>query len=336
MKEHVLSLIEAIGSSPQTAPAIVRERCLRRRLNTCDCRLCLNACAAGALSLVDRQVVLDEGKCTGCLRCVAVCPNESLVAAGDLEEIMRKAAGRTRLYVSCFRQKPRFADEVPVPCLGLFSEEMLLALGRSGCKMILFNTDGCATCCNKSAAEQFLAALRLVLTAASEFLTGELSLAADTASEEQYPQSRRTFLANVRAGMTFFVRERQKNSAPGQPGQGRRLPFRVRLVDSLLAKAEGKEKSRLHALITPTLKVTDACTTCPRCTGICPTGALRTDGTGPGKRLIFAASRCSTCGLCVAFCKEAALSLTPSPLIAGKEGASSFFTGIRKDAPSLS
>lgn len=316
MNGKILSLVESLGRTPPTAPAMVRERCLRRRLNTCDCRLCLDACGAGALSLIDRQVFFEAAKCTGCHRCAAACPNETFVAVKDPQEIIRLVAGRTRTGFSCFRQRPRYDYEIPIPCLGMFSAEMLLSLGRSGCGTILFNTDGCATCCNNRAFEHFLATLRQVMAEASELLPGELAVAAGTAEERAAP-SRRSFFAGVRAGMKVFLRERCTDPVT-ESGPGRRLPLRTRLVEDLLHGAEGSEKDRLRSLITPTLTVTDGCTACPRCTGICPTGALRAGGNGPGKRLLFAASRCSSCGLCVAFCKEAALSLTP-PLIFQRE-----------------
>ena len=72
-------------------PAIIEERCLRRRLNTNECQLCMTACPHGALTLRGRAVHLDPGLCTGCHRCRAVCPQDACTSDFDLRQTMEEA-----------------------------------------------------------------------------------------------------------------------------------------------------------------------------------------------------------------------------------------------------
>jgi len=296
----------------------MQERCLRRRLNTCNCQLCLDVCASGALSFVDRQLQLDLKKCTGCMACGAVCPSEALVTQCDLEEVLRtsqESAGK-RLVISCIRKKQLSVEEIAVPCLAIFAEESLLALGMSKCSSIAFNLYGCSECENKEAAARFLQTLRRVQGVAAEFLTAGFSVSEDMELERgEDTADRRSFLAGLRSSLATFARDRLEFRATPQPKtSGRRIPVKVKIIEKAIASADVESQAHLLTLCTHQLSTSPSCTGCPLCTGICPTGALRIHGSGAEKKLLFISTRCSGCGLCVSFCKVAALSLSLSPL----------------------
>lgn len=320
----MLSFLKNIRIEQPPEVELVPERCLRRRLGTYECRLCLDVCASGALSLVDRQLQLDPTKCTGCLACAAVCPNEALVPECDLEEVLRtvrEEAGKP-LAISCSRKKQLSAEEIVVPCLGIFAEESLVALGMSGCPAIIFNLAGCSACANNQAAARFLTVLGRVQGIAAKVFSTGLS-AADGLEQEPVGNAadRRSFLAGLRAHLATIAKVRpEAGSTSRSKTSGRRLPDRVKIIGRVIAAASAESRAQLLALCTHRVTAGPGCDSCPLCTGICPTGALHTSGYGAEKQLLFSRTRCSGCGLCVAFCKKAALALSFSPL-SGREPA---------------
>lgn len=308
----------------ETAPVVhlVAERCLRRRLNSCECSECLNVCTSGAVVLAGRQLRFDSRKCTGCMCCTAACPNDALAGECDVEELLRSVQARTsnQVVISCIRQKQLSAEEITVPCLGIFAAESLLALGTSRCTSIVFNLAGCPACENVQAAERFLAVRRRVRAIAADVLRTDLAVVAGMEPERAGKAAdRRSFLSSLRAGLAKIAQVRDDSCAPPQPRTaGRRIPVKVKIIDRVLAEAEPGKRAQLQGLCSHRLTVGPDCNGCPLCTGICPAGALRIDGSGAEKQLLFTATRCGGCGLCVTFCKRAALSLSFSPL-SGRE-----------------
>ena len=317
----MLSLLRNLQVEPLPLVQAVPERCLRRRLSTCDCRLCLDVCGAGAISPDRGQLQLDQKRCTGCMACVAVCPNEALATSYDLEGILRAVRGKAekRPVISCIRQKRRSVDEIAVPCLGIFSEEALVALGRSDCRSIEFDLGGCSVCENRQAAMRFLAIFRRVKELAAPVLFAELAISEITPPETaKEGTDRRSFFAELRGKLPTLslISPDIPESAPSQQEKNRRrLPMRPKLIDRLIADAAAvSDKQQLLTLCTHRVTTGPACTCCPLCTGICPTGALRVSGSGTAKRLLFTGTRCSGCGLCVLFCRKKAIALVLSPL----------------------
>jgi Fe-S-cluster-containing hydrogenase component 2 len=44
------------------------------------CGVCVDACSAGAIQLVDQRAVIDDALCTQCEACADACPNEAITA----------------------------------------------------------------------------------------------------------------------------------------------------------------------------------------------------------------------------------------------------------------
>jgi ferredoxin len=258
------------------------------------------------------------------MSCVAACPNDALAGDCDVEELLRSVQARTskQVVISCIRNKQLSAEEITVPCLGIFAGESLLALGMSGCSSIVFNLAGCPACENRQAAERFLAVRRRVQAVAAEVLRTDLAVASGMEPESVGSAAdRRSFLSSLRAGLATITQQRDDSHTPLQPkAAGRRIPVKVKIIDRVLSEADPDKMAKLQTLCTHQLTAGPACTGCPLCTGICSTGALRINGSGAEKQLLFTATRCSGCGLCVSFCKQAALSLFLSPLSGRQAG----------------
>lgn len=317
----MLSLLKNIRVETATIVHLVAERCLRRRLNSSECRECLNVCTSGALAIASRQLEFDPRKCTGCMCCTAVCPNDALAGECDVEGLLRSVQAQTtkQVVISCIRKKQLSAEEITVPCLGIFAAESLLALGMSGCSSIVFNLAGCQDCENRQAAERFLAERRRLQAIAADVLRTDLAVVNMEPERAGKAADRRSFLSSLRFGLATITQDRGDSNALAEPKTaGRRIPVKVKIIDRVLTAAEPGKKAQLQALCNHRLTAGPDCSGCPLCTGICPTGALRIDGSGAEKHLLFTATRCSGCGLCVTFCRQSALSLSFSPLSARK------------------
>ncbi len=290
---------------------IESRRCLRNRLNTCRCNLCIDACPTEALQYHGKRLELDSSRCSGCLRCTAVCPNDAFTATYDFHRELADTVRteKQRLIFSCPRQQ-QFADqETVVPCLAVFSMEALLFLGTMTKKEIHFNASTCATCTNKSAYLQFTAELDSLKRQAAPHLSSVL-LVQTAPSRERQTSSRRAYLTALKKGAFNAARSSVRLDAAPKPvsATARRLPARISLRQQCFA-GNGIAPS-LTEIFTPQLTINDNCIPCPRCSGICPTGALRLKKSGGTKTVQFTGTDCSSCGLCLSFCTRNALSLS--------------------------
>jgi len=71
------------------APAIDRERCT-------GCGLCVTACPAYTLSLVEGKAAVTGHKCIGCAHCAAICPEEAVSCACTDREALNLKTVETR------------------------------------------------------------------------------------------------------------------------------------------------------------------------------------------------------------------------------------------------
>ncbi len=105
------SLLNFVAEQHYTAD-LVPHRCLRKRLNTNNCSRCLDSCSSGALYLRGREIVLDKTSCTGCMTCVAVCPQDALTSELDADELLTYLDQKTNVQISCGRQRRFYYDEI--------------------------------------------------------------------------------------------------------------------------------------------------------------------------------------------------------------------------------
>ncbi len=296
---------------PDDSLVMIEQRCLRKRLNTNECQLCLEACPHQALTLEGRTVHLATERCTGCLRCRAVCPNDVFVSDFALEQaIGSRCSGDDTTVFSCTRQPQHEEREIRLPCFGIISPAVLVSIGASGSRAIIFRTGPCAACVNVKATEAFLA-IRQTFAGLIERLFAAMIIISDDDQEaaDSKAVSRRAFLQNLKTVLksspTTIWQDRQPTGF-----EKKRIPEKVSFLQKVLSKLDEPARQDLQSTWLPRLTITHQCTPCNRCASICPTGALKRTGNGGNKCLLFSASRCSCCRLCEKFCNKSAIHLT--------------------------
>lgn len=294
--------------------AFEQDRCLRKRLNCCECTSCVEVCTVGAVSVADRKIGYKAETCTGCMRCTTVCPNDAFTFSGFDPGTPRFLEDETQLtFISCPRQKQVYPEETLVPCLGGITFEHLLALGMADKAVAVFNTSDCSGCVNNHSVKYFLNRLECLKEKAGPVLRREFVVITEQKQVSSLDQSdRRSFLSGLKDNLLATIGSRFRFSFE-RPEKAvtssRRIPARVRLKKELLEHAGLEHAELLAALLNHRLAVSEACNLCPLCTGICPTGAIRVDRVRGQKELSIDHTLCSGCCLCVIFCKRNALSL---------------------------
>ena len=314
------SLIATTGMTP--VAEIVDSRCLRRRLNGFDCSRCVDNCAANALTISDGKVQRENERCTGCGRCTVVCPAEAMVLADfELYPMLEECDSFEDTVFTCPRQKQAFPNQLPLPCVALLSIEALLFIALKGNGPVYFNLLACPTCPQFQEVEKFPASLARVQQTIGRDLCAELIALRDTSQLPRIPErDRRSFLFDLGGRVVSLVKNRYGTGEPRQSteqpqSRSRRLPQKTALLEKVILAQDSGVATTLLAQCTPTISLTESCTLCPRCTGMCPTGAIKLERQGDnGKKLTFAATRCTGCGLCAAFCKMKAITVN-APLI---------------------
>lgn len=310
-----ISVTETSRQSVQT----VAGRCLRRRLGSFDCSRCADSCAAGALTVAGVEVHLAKEKCTGCGRCTAVCPAEAIVFSDyDLYEELDRCSTLEGTVFACQQTTHSFTNSFRLPCLGALSMEALLSVGLKATGTIFFDLTGCPACDNHQAVRSFPVWLARVQQAFAE--DSQIQLIAITDKENlpcSQPKDRRSFLLDMGGNVLSYIRHRYGSPArdrESSPPATRRLPKKNALLQSTIATCVPAVSATLLSRCLPSLSITASCTLCPRCTGMCPTGALkltRQPDSGKAHKLTFTAARCTGCGLCAAFCKAKAITIRP-------------------------
>jgi ferredoxin len=142
-------------------PDVIVDRCLNVRHRARNCRICVDACPANAISVPDREVagpapvVLDHEKCVRCGLCLNACPTGVFVQAEPPESKLGQLIGHSTspvIELACPRKEPPElsrvpeADVVQTPrCLAALSVPTLLELATTG-KTLWVNDSICHTC----------------------------------------------------------------------------------------------------------------------------------------------------------------------------------------------
>jgi len=304
-------------------PEIAEGRCLRKRLSSFECTLCVDNCESNALTILtmgDGMVHLENEKCTGCGRCTAVCPAETFVFPDyDLYRMLDECDTFEDTVFTCHRQKQAFANEFHIPCVGTLSNEALLYIGLKGNGPVYFNLIACPACTQFPIVKKFAASLAHVQKLLAHDLCSDLIAIKELS---QLPgisdKDRRSFLIDIGGNVVSLVRSRYKTSipkkTPPQP-KGRRIPQKTALLEKAILAKGSIVATQLSAQCASMISLTKSCTLCPRCTGMCPTGAIKLERQqDKTKTLSFVATKCTGCGLCAAFCKMNAITVS-APLL---------------------
>lgn len=87
------------------------------------------------------------------------------------------------------------------------------------------------------------------------------------------------------------------------------VPVKRELLNRALRVLPEETRKALLMNYYYTVVVADSCNDCFACIGMCPTGALRIEGQGDDRDLVFSTSLCSGCGLCESFCMSGSVAL---------------------------
>lgn len=306
-----LSFLTGFFATPECAVKAEPRRCLRNRLRGNRCDLCLQSCPSGALSYLENTLRLDAEKCSGCLRCTALCPSDALTPHADQQlHDVRRRSDKELLLISCERQRLFREEEIVVPCLGVFSHELLLYLVTfSADRTIHFNISGCTSCANHQACREFQQDLQCLRHRNGHQRLPPIELLAEVQRQKE-TGNRRSFLRSLGAGalQAAIPPSAKEPVQPELSGTSRMVPRKRQLLKEVMEA--GDRQYPLAAAMMPRLHIGDDCLPCPRCAGICPTGALALVKEEGGKRLSFTGERCTGCSLCVEFCQHSALSLS--------------------------
>lgn len=313
-------MISALTRKLIQSPSIILEEnsCLRRRLRTCSCRRCVDACPSQALTDDSGKVSFNPHKCTSCGVCVASCPGDAFSFDGfTLNQLLEEQANKESLVISCCRSRCVAENELRLPCVGAMTPESLLFLGLSLNGEVQFNLAECRECENRPAADFFVQLFQHVQRQAGYLFRARLML---VCSGDELPDDaagdRRTFLFSLGTS----VAEAVKGQFAVEPAQhrkavkGKRQTARTQLIRTILTR-EPEIQGELIKLCTPEAQVSRSCTHCPRCKAICPTGALKIEKDGTGKLLSYDRTLCTACGLCVTFCKEKAICIREADFV---------------------
>ena len=309
-------LFEKIKCEAEAAVRFEQRSCLRTRFNNNECRACLNECKTGALELNDRTLSFDGEKCTGCMRCVAVCPNDAFIADLDMLQILKNVQAQKLIVLSC-RKKKQFVPHQRIHCIGALSDPLLAAMNSLAKGKIFLDATQCNSCTNGHCLGKIkfsLDALRTQNAASDKSLS--IKLVPDEAPfpEVDNKTSRRFFLKGTGRAIAEFgietcskaIHKSKTEKHDSMKGPVKNSVFLQFAFDNT---ADEEERTILEPFFY-TVQAEEHCNLCPVCTGMCPTGALKRVNENGEKHLVFKSSDCSGCGLCRDFCKKQALSIS--------------------------
>lgn len=315
-------LLNVIDRQTDSGVIFRQKRCLRSRLRSNSCDTCLRLCRCGALALEGRDIVFNTKRCTGCMLCVAECPNDAFVADFDIADLLPRIGGENCSLpqtITCNRNSSLQSD-LTIPCIGLLSEPVLAGLNCTAPVEVYLHVHSCSNCENGHVLDLLYEKLQNILEKSgwAEGLKVRCQ-SVDSVLADHPGKMRRAFLSMTRKSMLTVGREASavldssKKEAENESSLGKEKVCVSRFLQMALAglPADRKRERQLLESYFYSVKTNDDCDLCPLCTGMCPTGAIKRKSASDMKLLYFTPSKCSGCGLCVEFCNKRALTLLP-------------------------
>jgi ferredoxin len=321
------ALAEEAGAEPLFA-----QRCKRVRHRQNDCRVCVEVCPEGAITLDPGPSVSE--RCTRCGLCQTACPTEALQGEvhsdqrllGKLIESIvplerRGNAGRP-LHLHCREAEPQRADSVAVPCLGSVTENFLLGAIAMGAGSLTLVRGDCGRCRLRAGEALFAKATAAYMALAPAIGSSGSALKIEERQRRDQPSSaRRMFFASFASPKD---RRTERWPAPGTdasgpsgvPGTPSAAPTPGRLLlRALLQKASWSPTTSLDYdadLPWARVKIDQRdCATCGTCVNVCPTGAITRHVEKGLLSHHFSSALCVNCRLCEGTCPQHVISFEP-------------------------
>jgi ferredoxin len=299
----------------ETKPAVLfkSRRCLRARFSGSNCLACVVECQSGALIHTGKTISFDAEKCSGCLRCTAVCPNDAFTDNIDLELLLETVRTREKIVLSC-QKGCQFEEKIQIPCIGFLSEPLLAAINALSSKEVILDVRPCRGCVNEHCLNVIRTRLSLITHKDQSGISPKITLVRDSKDIPGLDKgtARRLFLKKTGKIIADFSTELGGAACSmGSPeSSDMKSPAKDQQALKIAREYVGDEnivKNLYHYLFWIT--ATESCTRCPLCSGMCPTGALKRKKKDGSNHLSFTSENCSGCGLCVEFCKNNVLTL---------------------------
>ncbi|PKN29527.1 MAG: hypothetical protein CVU64_07745 [Deltaproteobacteria bacterium HGW-Deltaproteobacteria-21] len=310
-----------------------KQLCNRIRFSESRCEKCLSECPAGALHIGDDLLEIDNS-CTGCLFCVASCPNEVFSTSSGPPQ-QEKSAQPDVLYCSgVIPRGTKIPADLPpsiIPCLGSIPSRMILdrvLRKKSPLKVI---TGFCELCEMKQGESSFRRREREIHELLPILGIGVLPLATTPATDkekrdgseivrgqwkyldEKSAISRRDLLLSFRDRIVRREQPKEVDSAVGtRPSRIDRRPTdTMRHVIALTQSKRANASSPKTIPFFREIHIEENCTGCGVCAALCPTGALSLKKTRDSSELLWRAAHCSRCDLCTEACGKRAIRFLP-------------------------
>jgi ferredoxin len=289
------------------------DRCAGGKSGLAGCTICEEVCGHGAIKREEDSIAFDEVSCFGCGSCASACPiqipklldlRDELVfskiealLAGNLGVLMFTCDCGSEILDKVGKDRISYPPVLPlfVPCLGAVNELHVLKAFELGAKGVVFLKG--STC--PHGIEGPTNSFRFAETALEALEFEDRITFID--GTEDIPSKLMSFVDGL---STLPIKKKRKAKKTVSKDK------RDTLVEILLSLSEATGKS-------PTLIIKDSefafgspivgenCTICAACTNMCPTGALKGEGSG----LDFIYHRCISCGLCAKACPEDVISI---------------------------
>jgi ferredoxin len=288
------------------------------RFNKNECNVCISNCHADALIFGD-DIAIDADKCTLCMVCVSECPADCFDIKGEdffaVLARLRKVQNSVAYPVLGCKGISNIDAHEKMVCLGVLSEEHLMAIKVFIDKPVLLNLTSCHECKNSfvvDAIKERISAIKenVELDVSDKVLLVERK--ADLKFEE-VSYDRRGFFSAMK-NLTFLkasdLFETDKEDIIHAYSQ-KKLPLKRDIFNTIIKRIKDEGiRERLLQEYAFTIIAGDSCDNCFACIGMCPTGALKIKSDDSGLGLLFNSSMCSGCGLCRDFCMNEAITLS--------------------------
>ena len=309
-------LIERLLSDSELEIEFDHKRCLRSRFNKNDCAQCLEVCERNALELNGKLPAFNPEKCTNCLQCTTVCPNDAFVPNTNFYQELHLLLQSETVFFSC--DKGEYGEkQITIPCIGFLSEPLLAVINAVTKEDCFIDIRRCSECVNGHSLKQLQANMQNLINKLRDKTKIRIRYLFDQKHNRPVNLNgeRRSFLKLFSKKITDMSKEIVSSEAEdfneGKNIQSKSQMKTNAVLQYAISAIPGDRLAERNSILSYlfTLSIDGNCNCCPLCSGMCPTGALKRKRENGTKQLNFTSALCSGCGLCVNFCNKNALTL---------------------------